>query len=320
MANEKVKRDKLTDDELKLLYKKRDEAIDLVLHNKGADRGKIVVGMKWLYGLAKMSEPRVLIFDSPFACQVAANYLQEASLDSSDKELEEAINAKVQKLLKAKTITKLPWFDFSNIGLAADSGRLAFYDFFREIGVVSLDLFVKYKELLQAGVFDCITLAVTRNNVTTEVCIVTTPPVQVNLNSQNRLHSTNGGATVYRDGFKQFFLNGVPVPRSLVETPAEKLDPQILLKEKDVEIRREIVRKIGIERVCQKLNSKVVDKQGDYELLLLDLGDGRRRPYLKMKNPSIQTYHIEGVPVEIKTVKDALEWRNGRTDPPAILT
>lgn len=320
MANEKVKRDKLTDEELKLLYKKRDEAIDLVLHNKGADRDKIIKGMKWLYGLANMSEPRVLIFDSPFACQVAADYLQEASLDASDKALEEAVKAKAKKLLEAKTVVRLPWVDFSNIGLAADSGRLAFYDFFREIGVVQLDLFVKYKELLQAGVFDCITLAVTRNNVTTEVCIVTTPPVEVNLNSQNRLHSATGGATVYRDGFKQFFLNGVPVPRSLVETPAEKLDPATLLKEKDVEIRREIVRKIGIERVCMKLNAEVVDKQDNYELLLLDLQDGRRRPYLKMLNPSINTYHIEGVPVEIKTVKEALEWRNGRTDPPAVLT
>ena len=33
------------------------------------------------------------------------------------------------------------------------------------------------------------------------------------------------------------------------------------------------------------------------------------RPYLKMKNPSIGTYHIEGIGLECKTVKDAIRFR-----------
>ena len=94
------------------------------------------------------------------------------------------------------------------------------------------------------------------------------------------------------------------------------------MKEKNAEVRREIVRKIGIERVCQKLNAKVLDKSlnGIYELLNLDLGDGRSRPYLKMRNPSIKTYHLEGVPIEIDTVEKALNWRNQSEEKPFILT
>jgi hypothetical protein len=57
-----------------------------------------------------------------------------------------------------------------------------------------------------------------------------------------------------------------------------------------------------------------------YELLILNMGDGRRRPYLKMKNPSIKTWHIEGVAPEIKTVKEALAWRNGTDEAPEVLT
>lgn len=58
----------------------------------------------------------------------------------------------------------------------------------------------------------------------------------------------------------------------------------------------------------------MVDQDGDYELLWLGLEDGRTRPYLKMKNPSIGVYHIEGVHPTCRTVRQALNWRNGLTE------
>src|SRR3990167_5042032 len=83
----------------------------------------------------------------------------------------------------------------------------------------------------------------------------------------------------------------------------------MLFKEQNAEIRREIVRKIGMERIILKCGATVLDKKGDYELLAFDIGDGRIRPYLKMKNPSIFTWHVEGVAPGIKTVDEALTWR-----------
>jgi hypothetical protein len=44
---------------------------------------------------------------------------------------------------------------------------------------------------------------------------------------------------------------------------------------------------------------------------MLDLGDGQKRPYLKMLNPSIGVFHIEGVPADITTVRQAINWRAG---------
>lgn len=52
----------------------------------------------------------------------------------------------------------------------------------------------------------------------------------------------------------------------------------------------------------------------------LNLGDDRSRPYLKMKNPSIATYHLEGVAPEIRTVQEALDWRNQTKIRPEVLT
>lgn len=130
-------------------------------------------------------------------------------------------------------------------------------------------------------------------------------------NGAGQLHNDAGPAVEYPDGFAIWALHGVRVPPELVQTPAEQMDPRLLLTDTNAEVRRERVRKIGIERVCAALTTKVLDTHGDYELLLLDLGDGRARPYLKMRNPSIGVYHIEGVAPHIHTVQHAINWRAG---------
>ena len=112
------------------------------------------------------------------------------------------------------------------------------------------------------------------------------------------------------DGFAIYALNGVRVPRVLVVTPAAELPAKMAVEEKNVEIRREIIRKIGIERLCTDLGAKVLNKRYGYELIELKLGDSRRRPYLKMSNPSIDAIHVEGVHPDCKTVEEALKWRN----------
>lgn len=103
------------------------------------------------------------------------------------------------------------------------------------------------------------------------------------------------------------------MPKWIVEPPAEDLDPRKITAIANAEVRREFVRKVGIDRICYKLGAKVESKQGDYELLRLDVGEGQFWTYLKMLNPSIGTWHVEGVPNAINTVQEALNWRNGLT-------
>ena len=153
-----------------------------------------------------------------------------------------------------------------------------------------------------------------------EAVIVSERPVELHRNADGDLHRDGGPAVLYGDGWGVWALNGVRVPQQLVETPGDRLNPKLVLTEGNVEIRREIVRKVGVERLCEGLNARVVDARGDYELLDLDLRDGRRRPYLKMKNPSIGEYHIEGVPPDCRSVPEALAWRNRTNERPVVLT
>ena len=146
------------------------------------------------------------------------------------------------------------------------------------------------------------------------------------------LHCDGGPSLQYPSGFSVWSLNGVRVPQWLAETKATEIEPESLFGITNAEVRREFVRKVGIERIIHKLGAQTLDKQDGplysgeivpmYELLKFDRvsdahqgrvgGDGYI--YLSMVNPSLSTpdnlvYHVEGVGPNCNTVKDALLWR-----------
>lgn len=190
----------------------------------------------------------------------------------------------------------------------------AFYDFmFTELGIKNEkhEVWGVYRDLSKLSLIYPLD----------EVCVLVDKPEYIKMN-KGILHCVNGPAIKYKDGFCVYSLNGVRVTKELVETAAEELDPKIVMKESNAEVRREIVRKIGVERLIVKLGAISMDKSKDgmYELLGIDIGDKRVRPYLKMRNPSINTWHVEGVHPDCKTVADALKFRNGTSEAPSHLS
>jgi hypothetical protein len=56
----------------------------------------------------------------------------------------------------------------------------------------------------------------------------------------------------------------------------------------------------------------VLDTKGDYSLLSVELSETiKKARFLKMKNPSIGIWHLEGVARECETVQQAINWRAG---------
>jgi len=238
------------------------------------DMEQIEKSIDFLYGLAELSAPKkIVICNSPLDIKIQANMKNGESIDRN--------------------------------GCGFDAGWTSYFDFMERIGV-EYDPAMKFSEwkdfVLKSGIF---ATALYEN-----VAFVCPRPCSVHRKESGELHNEHGMAIAWRDGYGEYALNGVIVEEAIVMTPAEQLDAHLILNEKNAEVRREIVRKIGIEKVCKDLKAESIDSFGDYELLNLNLGDGRVRPYLKMRNPSLGTYHIEGVGPDIKTVKAALAWRN----------
>lgn len=246
---------------------------------------EIVFGINFIYNLSDLKEPEIIICNNPMEMAIEANLKSGETIDY--------------------------------LGNGYDSGWTAWCDYFQRIGIIDKNEydFDKWRDfILKSGVF-----ATLLYENAAFVCI---KPCKVNRNNNGDLHSETEMAIYWRDGYGEYYLNGVSVEESIVLTPSNKLDSKIILKENNAEVRREIVRKIGPEKICVDLDAKCIDKTDDgvYELLELNLGDGRSRPYLKMINPSIGTYHIEGVHPDCKTVRESLNWRNQSQEIPVVLT
>ena len=146
-----------------------------------------------------------------------------------------------------------------------------------------------------------------------EFCIISDRPEVLTVNERNQPHNSNGPFCKWRDGTALYSMNGVRVPAWTVETPIAEITKEMFVGEKNADVRRELAKRIGIHRVVEFLGAQVIDSEYGYELLSVDLGDKRGRPYLKMKDASIDAWHIEGVRPGVKTVKEAIMYRNGLT-------
>jgi hypothetical protein len=315
----------LTDEERERLVEFRDKWLEIGMSTAKCDREAAEHHVKQIYKAHGFEIPPIYWADSPLG---ALDLFAQLELSDSDYR-------DYDKRFKAMT-AEISSFCYG----FQDANWLAFYDFFDK--VINLESVIEVRPYCELAK-DCGWWLPYK-----EAIILTEKPEQIHFNAQDVLHNSNGPAVKFRDGVSIFVLNGILVEEHYVTTPINEFDPRILLHETNAEKRRELVRRIGIERICQKLNSKTIDtdtvyvqeavygnrdsssngivspsnivtgfkeKTSTYDLILLDLGDGRERPFLKMRNPSLEdVYHIEGVPPGIKTVREALNWRNGMTN------
>jgi len=145
--------------------------------------------------------------------------------------------------------------------------------------------------------------------------IVSEKPIKISMNADKVLHNETGFALEYKDNTGIYALNGVRMPAWLFETPKEQINPSKILGITNVEQRLEAIRWYGMENFRDALKVKVLDASNDqyeYELweMTLDV-NGRevKERALRMKNPSEDKYHVEGVADTVKTVEEALAFR-----------
>jgi len=241
------------------------------------------------------------IFPSPLMSILFINYYSQLK-----KSCKQVINKEFEKeeMIKALKDKKIFYVDSYLYG-SFDSYYFSFYNYMNEVLEIQYDNKDKYdiyRELLNFGHVYCLD----------DICVINEKPMVIHINEENFLHADEKAALVYEDGFSLYRLNGVTVPKELVLTPAEKLDSKMVLTEQNAEVRREIIRKIGIDKVITDLGAKLIETSTDgmYELLNFDCIDEQYRPYLKMKNPSIDAWHVEGIHPDCLTIDQALGFRN----------
>jgi hypothetical protein len=146
------------------------------------------------------------------------------------------------------------------------------------------------------------------------ICIFADKFMYLKRNSSGQLHSDGSPCIEYKDGYKLWYLNGIDVGENIVMTPSEKLNPELVLKEKNADIQREIIRKIGAERCIKKLGATELDIWTDpktnlkYKLLNFKLNNIDRK-YMYFEHAGLKNvWYAKPVPPEVKKASYGRAW------------
>lgn len=112
---------------------------------------------------------------------------------------------------------------------------------------------------------------------------------------------------------KGWYLYGVRVTEEFCNQDFDKVDPKVILREKNIQLRMVYIQMIGLEKVLSRLKGKVLDKSRDGQYELLEFRNIFSVPMkvLKMKCPSTGVYYFVPVHPECSTVKNALRFYYG---------
>jgi hypothetical protein len=174
----------------------------------------------------------------------------------------------------------------------------AWADFFNIECGISIDR--NYLEMVEScGYYFCLK----------DFAILTDRPAKINLKN-GRLHNEKGMSIEYSSGWGLWHLNGIQMDREQVLINSEKMTAEMVLKEENVDRRRELLRKFGIDRMVD--HGKVKHEANGYKLIDMAplFKNLEYAPYLFMENASLPgTFHLEGVHPECQTVEHAINWR-----------
>lgn len=306
--------EKLTEEQEDQLPIYRDKWLKIGLCTEPIDREAAVdvVNRLCTVLLEKSAPQRVFFEKSPYhAWLLTARLgviedLMEANAGQTFEEAEKEVAKSHEKAVEAN-IRNFIW---SPLDGHMSAGFCSFYDYCEQ--VLKIDhkcpQWPVYRDHTQLGPVYCLD----------KFAVVSDRPREIHM-KDGKLHRDGGPAIYYSDDFQVWSLNGVQVPQVVAETQPEQMTKAWLeehfLPEGNAEVRREIVRKVRVDLLVSRLGAKVVDRKGDYELLVLQEKGQQKRPYLKMKNPSVPgVFHVEGIAPGIETVDDALKFRNKMND------
>jgi hypothetical protein len=148
-------------------------------------------------------------------------------------------------------------------------------------------------------------------------CLVSDFPEILSVNARNQPHAEFGPSHRWRDGFSIWHLNGVKVEQWMAERPPDEIDAREVLKIENVDQRRELILRMSMERVIGQLRPTALDVErrdvgGEYRLLAVEMNHGEPWRFLQMVNQSTGAVHVEAVPRECHTVRQALNWRRAQ--------
>jgi hypothetical protein len=134
--------------------------------------------------------------------------------------------------------------------------------------------------------------------------------------ADGRLHREDGAAVEWPSGERYYFWRGVEVPPCLIEEP-EKITPQLIRAEPNLERRRCMIERFGYERFLGVLGANILaedqygklwrlpQRRGEANSMLLQVRNGTPEP-----DGTYRDYFLS-VPPAVQSAREAVAWTYG---------
>lgn len=266
----------LNPEQIELMAKIRDEWID-AFDTCGdiVDEKQLTDDIAWVYSLANLAAPQVLIVDSPMAAQMVANMIKKTD--------------------------KPKFFPFGYYMGSWDFGWSSFYDFFDRIGVdLECEHWARWRRVVRSNMFCTIQFD--------GLCVVSRMPLFIRRESrEGRMHSVIGPSIRFRDGFELFNLWGVEFPADLYwKLIRRQISATEVLTIENIEQRMAALKFLGAQAVLAAFDTKIIDEQQGYKLHEIKGLTDDTEYALQYACPSTAREYVSFVKPEIGAKKDAI--------------
>ena len=146
--------------------------------------------------------------------------------------------------------------------------------------------------------------------------VLTARPDRLHLDQNDRLHSEDGMALGYPDGWGLYASRGVRVTEQVILRP-ETLTSKQILSERNIAVRRIMIERLGLDRFLVQARAKCrdADQGGTRRLYRINLPDDEPIVAVRVQCPSTGQIYFLRVPPEIRTCREAVAWTFGFQSP-----
>lgn len=279
----------LTPEQEALIPVVRDEWLDKFFSLPRIDREKARKLYAFIYELASLEAPTLITVDSPLAAQLLVSKMKnvagfEVKDSYEDCPLEE---------MKAGATIGTSYEAFSSYGSSSCFDWVAFYDFFDRIGCDVTERFKFYRDHIDCGVFSSIQLR--------KYAILVSNPFVIHRDEEHNLHSVEGSAIEWKDGFKLHYVNGIHFEEDVYKRCiGGEANAKEILALSNIEQRMVALKHYGNEKLLQELDAKLLhkSKRGNEMWYFPDLA-GEPAWALKYSCPSTGREYVSFVEPEV---------------------
>jgi hypothetical protein len=132
------------------------------------------------------------------------------------------------------------------------SAWVSYLSFFRHVAGLNLKEYAAFDHYEQA------TIHSGPRMMHPDFCMVSDRPKTLKVDAQSQPHCEDGPSHEWRDGWRLWFWHGVRVPQHVIEAP-ETITVAEIQGEKNAEVRRVMVERMGAGKYLREVNPKVLD-------------------------------------------------------------